>query len=339
MTNVFAHRCRGMTAAALAIAATALVSSPASASEGGASFYLLGSGGPGAALLPPIQGIFFDNTAYYLSGEAKGDREFVVGGNVVAGLKAKMIADFATLLWVPSTDLAGGTLAVGAVLPVGRPDVEVDVVLTGPGGNTIEIEAQDAATIVGDPIATASISWPVATNTHVAASATVNIPVGHYREGELANLAFHRWVFDTSLALTWHDAKAGWDVSGKAGLTFNGENDFTDYDTGTEIHIEASVERMFSPEFSAGLQAYHFQQISGDSGDGAALGSFKGRTTGVGATAAYNFKLGKNPVTARARLFEEFGVKNRLDSTTAFFSLTMPLHVVLPKAPPAPAQQ
>ncbi|MCF2514498.1 transporter [Sphingomonas sp. G124] len=307
---------------------------PAYASEGGASFYLLGSGGPGAALLPPIRGIFFDNTAFHLSGKAKGDREFVVGGNVVAGLKAKINADFATLLWVPTTDFLGGTLGVGMALPIGRPDVDVDVILTGPRGNTIELSADDAATIIGDPITSATLSWPVATNTHVALSTVLNIPVGNYRESKLANLAFHRWVVDTSLALSWHDAKAGWDVSSKAGLTFNGENDFTDYDTGTEFHLEASVERIFSPKFSAGLQAYHFQQVSGDSGEGARLGAFKGRTTGVGATAAFNFNLGKIPVVARARFFEEFGVKNRLDSTTAFFSLTMPLHVIMPPGVP-----
>ncbi len=40
-----------------------LGAAPAHASESGSSFYLLGSGGPGAALLPPLQGVFFDNTA------------------------------------------------------------------------------------------------------------------------------------------------------------------------------------------------------------------------------------------------------------------------------------
>jgi hypothetical protein len=33
----------------------------AQASEGGASLYLLGSGGPGNAVMPPLRGVFFDN--------------------------------------------------------------------------------------------------------------------------------------------------------------------------------------------------------------------------------------------------------------------------------------
>ena len=74
-----------------------------------------------------------------------------------------------------------------------------------------------------------------------------------------------------------------------ASVTFNGTNDATNYDTGTEFHAEASVEKIFSSAFSAGLQAYRFHQLTGDSGSGAFLGANKGTVTGVGATAAFNF--------------------------------------------------
>lgn len=74
------------------LAPVLVYSAPAHASEGGASFYLLGGGGPEAAMLPPVRGIFFDNTAFYYHGKAKGDGQFVVGGNVVAGLRASLVA-------------------------------------------------------------------------------------------------------------------------------------------------------------------------------------------------------------------------------------------------------
>ncbi len=113
-----------------------LVMSPAHADEGGASVYLLGSGGPGAAVLPPLEGIYFENDLYYYDGSASGEKQFVVGGSLVAGLDATILADFASLAWVPTTDLAGGTLVVGGALPVGAPSVEVNAVITGPGGGT-----------------------------------------------------------------------------------------------------------------------------------------------------------------------------------------------------------
>ena len=258
-------------------------------------------------------------------------------GNVVTGLKATILADFATVLWVPSTDFAGGTLALGGTFVVGRPDVGVSAILTGPGGGQVSISAKDDAWVVSDPAVRASLGWALDSKTHLATTATINVPVGHYREGRLANLAFHRSIVDLSAALTWNDPSSGLDVSGKAGLTFNGRNDFTEYNTGTELHLEGSIERAFSKAFSAGIQAYHLQQVSGDSGDGAVLGSFKGRVSGVGATAQYGFAVGKVPVSLRARLFKEFGEKNRLGSGTAFMlSLGFPLQVKLPAPPPSP---
>ena len=339
MPSSLARRLNGLLLASGAAATLAWPGS-ALASEGGASFYLLGSGGPGAAETPPLTGIFFDNTLYAYDGSARAERQFVVGGNLVAGLDATIIADFATVLWVPSTDFMGGTLAVGTALPVGNVDVNVQAVITGPGGGQVAISREDSAFVVGDPVGILELGWNLGGNVHAATTASVNVPIGNYREGELANLSFNRWIVDWSTALTWRDAQAGWDVSGKAGVTFNGTNSFTDYNTGTEFHIEASVERIFSPQFSAGVQAYHFQQVTGDSGAGATLGPFEGRVSGVGVTAAYNFTIGHTPVTARARLFQEFDEKNRLGGGTAgFLSLTFPLHMNMPPgAGGAPAE-
>jgi len=323
--------------ALFAIGAGIFAPQAARASEGGASFYLLGSGGPGAAILPPVRGIFFDNTFLHYRGKSQGSKNFVIGGSLVAGLRARIDADFVTLLWVPSTDFAGGTLAVGGALAAGKVGADVSAVITGPRGGKIAISKTDSAWIIGDPVALAELSWNLGGNTHLSTGPTVNIPVGEYRENELANLSFHRWVMDWSTALTWHDDKAGWDVSGKTGLTFNGKNHFTEYKTGTEFHIEGSVEHMFSKAFSAGIQGYHFQQVSGDSGAGATLGPFKGRVSGVGLTAAYNFEAGHTPVSIRGRFFKEFGAKNRVDNgSSIFLSVDFPLKMILPKAPPKP---
>lgn len=302
----------------------------AQATEGGASMYLLGSGGPGAAVMPPIEGLFFANTAYYYDGKASGGRNFLVGGNLVAGLKVKVVADFATALWVPTTDLAGGTLALGAALAVGDPKVNVSAVLTGPLGNSFNLSRSDSQTVMGDPLLTAMWGWKSG-DVHIQASGLLNIPIGQYRHDKLANLAFHRWAGDVSLAGTWRNEKSGWDVSGKAGFTFNGENHYTNYNTGTEFHLEGSVEKIFSPAFSLGLQGYYFNQVSGDSGAGATLGDFEGEVTGVGATGAYNFKIAdKIPASLRLRAFHEFNATNRLKGDSVFLDFTMPLYVKLP---------
>lgn len=309
--------------------AASMLANQASATEGGASLYLLGSGGPGTAEMPPLEGVYLDNTIWVYSGEAKADRQFVVGGNVVAGLEATIVADFLTVLWVPSTNVLGGTLAIGGALPVGAPMMKVNAVLTGPLGNQFNFSRRDSAIVVGDPIATASLGWKTG-NTHIQASTLVNIPVGTYREDQIANIAFHRWAVDTSLAVTWADETSGWDLSGKIGVTFNGTNTFTDYSSGDEFHAEAAVEKTFAKSFSAGLQGYYYKQISGDSGQGARLGPFKGEVIGAGATAAWHTVLGRSPATIRARFFKEFEVTNRLEGESYWLSLSLPLHMKIP---------
>jgi hypothetical protein len=119
------------------------------------------------------------------------------------------------------------------------------------------------------------------------------------------------------------------------GFTLNGTNDDTDYHTGTEWHLEAAVEKQLTPNWALGLQTYHFEQLTGDSGEGAKLGAFKGRVTGVGGEAAYNFKLmDKIPITLRLHGTSEFNAQNRLTGHAIWLDLVMPLHVRMPPGAP-----
>ena len=45
---------------------------------------------------------------------------------------------------------------------------------------------------------------------------------------------------------------------------------------------------------------------------------------------AYNFKIGKTPVTARLRVFKASNAVKRLEGEAAMFSLSLPLKVILP---------
>ena len=145
------RRLRALSLTVSAAALGLLFAAPARATEGAVSIYLLGSGGPGAAVIPPIEGVFLSNVLYYYDAEAGGDVTFPVGGNIVADLQASILADFATVLWVPTAGLGGATVALALALPVGEPDVTVSAVIIGPLGGQVGVSRSDSAFIVGDP--------------------------------------------------------------------------------------------------------------------------------------------------------------------------------------------
>jgi hypothetical protein len=299
------------------------------ATENGASFYLLGSGGPQVAVLPPVAGVFVTNTFFYYQGQTGGNKPLIFNGNILANVKGTIAADFPAVIVAPWQSVLGGHFVTGVIVPFGQVDVDGNVVLTGPRGNQIGLSRSDGAFLVGDPVLTVAQNWTHGV-VHFEIANLLNIPIGDYREGKPANLAFHRWADDLSFAVTRLDPKDGWDLSAKTGFTFNAENPATDYRTGTEWHLEGAVEKQITKAWALGVQAYQFSQVSGDSGSGAKLGPFEGRVTGVGGEAAYNFKIGKAPITVRLHGTTEFNAHNRLQGHSIWFDLSMPLHVRLP---------
>ena len=100
------------------------------------------------------------------------------------------------------------------------------------------------------------------------------------------------------------------------GFEVNGENPSTDYRSGNAFHLDLSATKFLTKDFSVGAIASHYQQVTGDSGEGATLGPFKGRVTAVGGTVGYNFHVGQLPVSTRVKVLREVDVENRLQGTS-----------------------
>ena len=219
----------GLSAAGAVLAM--FVPGEAQATESGGSLYLHGSGGPGTAVMAPLEGVYFDKITWVYDGDAGIERELPINGRVVAGVDLTVVAEFATMLFVPSTDFLGGTFALGVTLPYGAPMLDAAGVLERPGGGSLSASVHDTALTTGDPVGVAMLGWKEG-DLHLQVSSMVNVPIGHFRESGLANLSLHRWAVDTSMAASWHDAEAGWDLSVKGGYTFNGSNETNGYDSG-----------------------------------------------------------------------------------------------------------
>jgi hypothetical protein len=317
-----------MAAMALGVLVAGTGSAPVRAAEGGHGVYLLGLKGPGAGITPP-PGVFLTNTVYWYQGSNTANRAFpVVGGRTVADIKATVWLDLPALTVVTPLEILGGHLGVNVLVPLGGPIVDANGTLTTPllpGSPSRALH--DSVSTYGDPSVTAFLGWH-AGSFHWTAGVTGFFPIGDYQQGALANVANHRGAADFSGALTWLDPAIGLDVSLAGGFTTSLENSATNYRTGNELHVEGAITQNFSAQFSLGVVGYFYEQLSGDSGTGATLGAFKGRVAALGGSVGYNFQLGELPVSTRLKVYREFDVKNRLEGTAGYFSLSLPLYVV-----------
>ncbi len=300
------------------------------AAEGGAGFYLLGSRGPAAGALPP-PGIYFQNDIYIYSGSLGGGRGLPTGGKVVGDVDGSVAVELPTGIWVTPWEILGGNFGLSATVPVGYKSASAKLDIVSPRfGTAIQRGQSDDIFTVGDPVISGMIGWHHG-NFHWQTGVMVNVPIGDYHDGALANLSFNHWGADVYAAASWIDPTSGIDISGAIGVTFNAENPATNYRTGDELHIEWAVSKTFSPKFSAGLTGYYYDQISGDSGAGAVLGGFEGRVAAIGATVGYNFEVGETPVAARLKYFHEFAADNRAEGDAGYITFSIPIGQHKPK--------
>ena len=130
----------------------------------------------------------------------------------------------------------------------------------------------------------------------------------------MVNLGLNHWGFDTTLAVTYLNPETGIEVSVAPGVIFNTENDKTNYQTGTEFHLDFTANQFLSETFALGLRGYYYKQITGDSGSGARLGDFQGESFGLGPGFIWfpEFASGKLPVLGK--WIHDFDATNRFKS-------------------------
>ena len=138
-------------------------------------------------------------------------------------------------------------------------------------------------------------------------------------------MAFNRPVGDFNAGLTYLDQTLGIEMSAVGGLEVNGVNRATQYRSGDGLHLDLSATKFLTKEFSIGVIASHYQQITADGGSGDNVGPYRGRVTAVGGTVGFNFEVGTIPVTTRFKLLREVEINNRFKGTSGFAELSFPL--------------
>jgi len=204
---------------------------------------------------------------------------------------------------------------MSATIPYIMMDVSADVEATA-GSVSSALSRSSSTNGLGD-----IVLMPLMLNYNVHPDFNVNFrvgayaPTGEYKVGRLANTGKNFWTIEPVLGLMYFGQKNGFEASAFFGADFNTENEDTDYQSGTQVHVDGTLAQhfpLFGDLAGAGVSAYYYKQVTADSGDGATLGDFKGKTVGIGPVVSHVTSLWGNDTIFELKWLHEVETENRL---------------------------
>ena len=309
--------CGGLFLALLSVAAVSV----ATADEAGVSFWLPGQYGSYAAV-PGKPGLSFEATFYHATASAGAGASFERGGHIEVGVKSPSDFVMLTPTYSFESQVLGGQPALGMTALVGRNVTSVSATSTGPGGGTPSGTNSDQVFGFGDLYPTATLKWNCDVHNFMI-YATAAVPVGAYDPTRLAALGMGHWAADAGTGYTYLNEKAGIEFSAVFGLTYNFTNPDTQYRSGTDAHLDWAFSPYVSDKLHIGAVGYFYNQLSGDSGAGAALGEFKSRVAAIGPQIGFFLPLGDRQGYLNLRAYYEFAAQNRLEGWNAFVTFSI----------------
>ncbi len=308
--------------AALALLAASVTPDSARADQGGISFWLPGLFGSLAAA-PAQPGWAFTNIFYHSSVAGGGSTNFVIGGNVVAGLKGRADINVSGVTYTFASPVLGGQAAFSLFGTGGSMLASIDATLTGPNGNQISGQRTDTVSGFGDALWQGTLKWNHGVDNYMV-YAMGNFPIGAYERTRLANLGLNHWSVDSGAGYTYFNPQTGHEFSIVGGLTYNFVNPAIDYQNGIDSHVDWAASKFLNKQLFVGIVGYAYQQLTGDSGSGARLGPFKSRTFGVGPQVGLIVPVGDGyQVYMNFKGYKEFGHENRPEGWNAWFTMSL----------------
>ena len=307
------------------VALTILVSLSVQAEEGGSGHYMPGATASFIDTLPVKPGLAVANFFNYYSASASVSKQLPIGGLITGGLDATVYSDTVVALYLTPLKILGGYYGVGMAIPYVW--LEAEGTVTGPLGRTFSMS--DTENGIGDiTIYPFMIGW-TGLNGDLKYDIRFGIyaPTGDYEKGKLANVGKNYWTYEPAVSVSYISSKIGLELTCFAGMDFNTKNDDTDYQTGNQFHLDLTAAEhlpLFGGIIGVGANGFYYQQVTGDSGSGAAtFGEFKGRTVGVGPVVSYATKVSQKDFVAEIKWLPELSVENRLKGDYIWFKVGM----------------
>jgi hypothetical protein len=291
---------------------TALASAPqiAIAGEGGTSHILPGANATLVDVLPTAPGLFVKPMYLNYTGSASAQIPTAAGiaSNLDATANTFVLGGGYTF---EQTVLGGAHYSFSAFLPYSWLNVSANV--QAPVGT---LRRQSNVSGFGDlTVVPVMLAWKNG-NWQIDALLPIFAPTGNYQEGRLGNPGLNYWTFDPMFGVAYSNKQSGLNAMLHGGYAMNTENPDTNYQSGSLLHFDGAIEQILpagSGFMTFGAEGFYFQQLTCDSGSGAVLGCFKGRTAGLGPLLGYIQPLGKQALSVELKWLPELDTKNRLN--------------------------
>lgn len=303
----------------LLLATTILLSLPVVAEEGGSGHYMPGSMSSFMDGVPTDQ--TFITRLNILDYQGSYEHSLPFAGTEAADVDVSSKAIGLTMLYRPDIDLGENwSYAFSATIPYVDMKVSADVF-----ASSGDFRKTDSDTALGD-----IILMPLMLNQHINSDLNLNYrialyaPTGSYEVGALANTGKNFWTVEPTIAAVYMGQENGIEASIFAGVDFNQENNDTNYKSGVQAHLEGTLAQHFplwGGLAGAGVTGFYYNQLTGDSGEGATYGGFKARSVGAGPTLSFIKKAGNTDIMAELKWLHEFSTTKRVKGDTIFLKI------------------
>lgn len=220
----------------------------AQSAENGLTNYLPGYYSDFAVAVTPATGLYTYATVYSYSATS-------VGPAGPDGLALDGLLTIGGFQYVTSQSLFGGRYGFGGYTTWVNADLSL-------GPSTFSTNGH------GDSSLSPLILYWSAGDVYVSFYEAIIVPTGQFSLADVLNTSRNYVSFDTVLATTWLDPKAGFEISLVGGVIANTENPDSHVRTGTEIHIDSMANVFLSQQLALGVHGYLYAQIEGDTGTG-----------------------------------------------------------------------
>lgn len=282
------------------------------AEEGGSGQYLPGAFSSAVDLSPNLPGFALATDFLFYSGDFSASRDLPVAGRLVAGLDAHVYLYDVAMAYTFDPKVLGAHYTLGICLPY----IWMNAQANASAGN-LSRKITDSTNGISDLVLVPiGLNWTFG-EVQLNFQSIVYAPTGSYDVGRLANAGKNHWLFDQTLGASYMSQKTGTELSAFFGYAISTENNATQYRNGDIIHLEGVLQQYLplgskTTLLAIGVNGFFYQQVTGDSGSGATLGPFKGRTAGVGPILSFVNIRGKSALSVQLKWLPELDTERRL---------------------------